>query len=119
MYRIIKKILDSLKKYEKSISKNDHQEGIKWLLKMIDADKEHNTIVPKAKVNLGKSYRILKQYKDAIKVLEDVVKVRWNICICIYIYTYIYISERKGTKEWLIDYDSTCNDDDDDNYFRW
>lgn len=75
MYRIIKKILDSQKKYEKAISKNDHSEGIKWLLKIIDADEEHNTIAPKAKVNLGKSYRILKQYKDAMKVLEEVIKV--------------------------------------------
>jgi len=66
---------DSQKKYEKAINKNDHQDAVKWLLKIIDADKEHNTIVPKAKVNLGKSYRILKQYKDAMNVLEDVIKV--------------------------------------------
>jgi tetratricopeptide (TPR) repeat protein len=92
MYRIIKKILDSQKKYEKAISKNDHPEGIKWLLKIIDADKEHNTIAPKAKVNLGKSYRILKQYKDAMQVLEEVIKVSKYVLICdnnnnnIYIY---------------------------------
>ena len=94
MYRIIKKIFDSQKKYEKAISKNDHVEGIKWLLKIIDADKEHNTIAPKAKVNLGKSYRVLKQYKDAMKVLEEVIKVSKYVLICnninnnIYIYIY-------------------------------
>jgi len=82
MYRIIKKIFDSQKKYEKAISKNDHVEGIKWLLKIIDADKEHNTIAPKAKVNLGKSYRVLKQYKDAMKVLEEVIKVSKYVLIC-------------------------------------
>jgi hypothetical protein len=95
MYRIIKKIFDSQKKYEKAISKNDHVEGIKWLLKIIDADKEHNTIAPKAKVNLGKSYRVLKQYKDAMKVLEEVIKVSKYVLICNNINNnniYIYIS---------------------------
>ena len=75
MYRVIKKITDSQKKYEKAVNNNDHKEAIKWLLKVIDADKEHHTIVPKAKVNLGKSYRVLKQYNDAVTVLEDVIKV--------------------------------------------
>lgn len=92
MYRIIKKIFDSQKKYEKAISKNDHVEGIKWLLKIIDADKEHNTIAPKAKVNLGKSYRVLKQYKDAMKVLEEVIKVSKYVLICNNINNNIYIS---------------------------
>lgn len=92
MYRIIKKIFDSQKKYEKAISKNDHVEGVKWLLKIIDTDKEHNTIAPKAKVNLGKSYRILKQYKDAMKVLEEVIKVTSKyVLICNNINNYIYI----------------------------
>ena len=91
MYRIIKKIFDSQKKYEKAISKNDHVEGIKWLLKIIDADKEHNTIAPKAKVNLGKSYRVLKQYKDAMKVLEEVIKVSKYVLICNNINNNIYI----------------------------
>lgn len=82
MYRVIKKITDSEKKYEKAKQKNDHEDAIKWLLKMIEADKQHNTIVPKAKVNLGKSYRALKKYKDAAAVLEEVVKVLINIFSC-------------------------------------
>lgn len=73
-YKMIKSVNDNRKKYDKAINKNDHTEAVKWLLKIIEVDNEHRTIVPRAKIDLGKSYRVLKQYNNAQSVLEDAIK---------------------------------------------
>jgi len=73
VYRIVKKIMDGLKKYEKAAGSGDHAKAVEWLLKVIDYDPGHHYIVPKAQLDLAKSYRHLKNYKAARTACESVI----------------------------------------------
>jgi tetratricopeptide (TPR) repeat protein len=75
-YRFVKKITDNQKKYEKAAASGDHKKAVDFLLKMIAVDPEHRTFVPTAKLNLARSYRHLKQYKEAKAAAEAVIQVQ-------------------------------------------
>jgi lipopolysaccharide biosynthesis regulator YciM len=70
---VLKKIMDGLKKAAKAGESGDHAKAAEWLLKVISYDPEHHVLVPRAKLDLAKSYRQLKQYRDARGAVEEVL----------------------------------------------
>ncbi|KAJ1434639.1 hypothetical protein B484DRAFT_326005 [Ochromonadaceae sp. CCMP2298] len=73
VYRVLKKIMDGLKKASKAGEAGDHARAAEWLLKVISYDPEHHVLVPRAKLDLAKAYRQLKQYRDAKGAVEEVL----------------------------------------------
>lgn len=74
MYRIVKKITDGRKKYEKAISADKHEDAISHLLKLIAVDSAHKTVVPRAKIDAAKSYKQLGKYKEAKQFCDEVIE---------------------------------------------
>ena len=74
MYRVVKSVLDNQKKYEKAVAGGDHKRGIEILTKLIAVDPNHRTFVPKARLNLARSLRHLKKYKEARAEAEQAVQ---------------------------------------------
>lgn len=77
-YRLVKKIQDLQKKYEKALSSKDFEGAISLLKKLIEIDPEHNSITPTAKLNMAKAYKELKKYKDAREILDAMVSGESN-----------------------------------------
>ena len=75
MYKVVKQVLDGQKKFEKASSSGDHKRAVELLLKIISIDPNHRHFVPKAKLDLARTYRHLKQYKDAKATLEEVIQL--------------------------------------------
>lgn len=74
MYRVVKSILDNQKKYNKATSSGDYKRAVEVLQKLIAIDPNHRTFVPRARMDLAKTYRHLKQYKDAKTTIELVIQ---------------------------------------------
>lgn len=64
-YRLIKKITTFTQKAEKSRSSRDYPSEIKHLVNLAAVDPAHNTIIPKAYLDLAEAYKNNKQYTEA------------------------------------------------------
>ena len=73
MYRVVKKIQDLQKKADKYFESKDYTKAAESLVKLIEVDKEHNIIVPRARLELAKAYQSLKKYKEAKAEAELVI----------------------------------------------
>jgi DnaJ family protein C protein 3 len=78
MYRVVKKIQDYIKKSAKAVGEGNHEKAIELLLKLLDVDNEHNTIAPKAHIDLSTSYRSLKKYPEAKTCANNAIKLNDN-----------------------------------------
>lgn len=78
MYRVVKKIQENLKKSNKAVEEGNHERAIELLLKVLDVDSEHNTIAPKANIDLAASYRSLKKYPEAKTCANNAIKMNDN-----------------------------------------
>lgn len=78
MYRVVKSVLDNQKKFEKASSSGDHKRAAEVLLKLISIDPHHRTFVPKARLDLARTYRHMKKYKEAKAEAELVIQVDEN-----------------------------------------
>jgi tetratricopeptide (TPR) repeat protein len=78
MYRVVKSVLDNQKKYEKAAAAGDHKRAAEVLVKLIAIDPDHRTFVPKARLDLARTYRHLKKYKEARAEAELVIQADEN-----------------------------------------
>jgi len=78
MYRVVKSITDGQKKFEKATAAGDHKRAAELLIKMINVDSGHRTVVPKARLDLARTYRHLKKHKEAKQEAELVIQADEN-----------------------------------------
>ena len=73
MYRVVKKIQDGFKKYDKAVAAGKHEDGLLQLEKVLAVDSEHRTVVPRARLLQASSLRALKRFKEAREAAERAV----------------------------------------------
>jgi tetratricopeptide (TPR) repeat protein len=78
MYRVVKSVIDNQKKADKATSSGDHKRAAEILIKLIAVDPDHRTVIPKARLDLARAYRHLKQLKEARQEAELVIKADEN-----------------------------------------
>jgi DnaJ homolog subfamily C member 3 len=73
-YRLVKKITTAQEKGNKARNKGDHEGALKYYAQIIDADPEHRTAVPQARLDAARSWRAMKKYTDAQRELQAAIE---------------------------------------------
>jgi tetratricopeptide (TPR) repeat protein len=77
-HRLVKKVQQSQQKATAALEKNDYDTAVKHLQTLIDIDPQHNTVVPKARLDLATALKGLKKYKEAKVEAEKVIAANQN-----------------------------------------
>ena len=72
-HRLVKKIQGFDGKAGKALQARDFATAIKHLTSLIGVDPQHNTIVPKANLDLARAYKGLKQFSQAKAAVQEVL----------------------------------------------
>jgi DnaJ family protein C protein 3 len=74
-FRLIKKLQDLQKKYNKYKDEKKYSEAIQQLLKIIKVDPDNKLILKKTYVDLGEAYRHAKQFKEAKEAINTALQI--------------------------------------------